>query len=113
VSIGLDQAEQCIPAASHEEAHTVFFGRDLVIAKGPRIREARRSDGRDQMETTLIVDPVQPMRRMEVAGAVHLFLTVGSDERREGCQRVEQQQHGAARNGEGTPAELAPEDPGR
>ena len=65
------------------------------------------------MKPSLLIDPMQPMGRVEVPLAIHFLLLIRRNEWREQRQQVEEAEEYAARDGEGTLAELGPKDPHR
>ena len=53
------------------------------------------------------------LRRMEILRAIHLFLRIRRDKRREQRQQIEDRQHDAARDRQRALAHLRPEDDSR
>ncbi len=93
--VGRKQPEDPVVRAADEEAQRPLDGRNLLVGERGGVRETGLPDQGTEVEPAAGVHPVQRLRRVEVALAVHVFLGVRRDERRHQRQQIEDDQQGA------------------
>ena len=103
-------SHQLVWVAAHEELHRQLARSVLFVREAAHVGDAHVAHVRPQAEAAVGAHPVQPLWRVEVLSAVHLFLRIGRDEGREQRQQVEDRQHDAARDRQRALAHLRPED---